>query len=57
MQMVRFKAFIAPRLKAFAALLTTSGAAIAYAAGLPAWVSLVVAAIIAPATVYQATNQ
>lgn len=55
--MVRFKAFIAPRLKAFAALLTTSGAAIAYAAGLPAWVSLVVAAIIAPATVYQATNQ
>ena len=55
--MVKFKAFIALRLKAVAALLVTSGAAIAYAAGLPAWVALFVAAIIAPASVHQVGNQ
>lgn len=56
MNMRKMIGFIQPRLKAFAALLTTSGAAIAYAAGVPAWVALVVAIIIAPASVYQTTN-
>jgi uncharacterized membrane protein len=54
--MHKLVAFIQPRLKAVAALLTTSGAAIAYAAGVPAWVVLLVAVIISPAAVYQTTN-
>mgnify|MGYP003646153247 CR=1 FL=1 len=56
MTMHKLVAFIQPRLKAVAALLTTSGAAIAYAAGVPAWVVLLVAIIISPAAVYQTTN-